>query len=160
MILLDTEALIWVDQDDERLGGETREIVTAALDRNELGVSTISFWEIAWLIRKQRIDMGIGMSEWRNGLLDAGVQEIPVNGLIGIPGDDALQGEYLSTAGAAINEVSKSLSSPRDQLITTAPHLLVSLIAATAMRLEATMVTSDEQVLEWSGSLTRHDARH
>lgn len=160
MIMLDTEALIWVDQGDDRLGDETRQRISAALDQNELVVSTITFWEIAWLVKKQRISMKPGISTWRNGLLDAGVREIPVNGLIGIPGDDESQGQYLSTAGVAVNDVSPTLSSPRDKLISTPPHLLVSIIVATALRLDATLVTTDNHLLEWPGTLDRYDARN
>ena len=160
MILLDTEALIWVDQDDEKLGAGTRRLIAAALDRNELGVSTISFWEIASLMRLRRIEMKTGIGVWRRNLLDAGLQEIPINGLMGILGDDESQGEYLSTAAVAINSVAPTLSSPRDDLITTPPHLLLSLIAAAAIRLGAALVTTDEHLLQWPGDLDRHDARN
>ena len=159
MILLDTEALLWVDQADTRLGADTRRLIGAALHRNELGVSTISFWEIAWLIKKQQIEMKPGISSWRNSLLRAGLREVPVNGLIGIPGADQLQGKYLSTAIVAINEVSRSLTSPRDKLISTPPQLLLSLIVVTAIRLKATLVTTDDHLLKWSGQVDRHDAR-
>lgn len=160
MILLDTEALIWVDQDDARLGPKATQLITDALDQTELAVSTISFWEIAWLIKKQRVLMTPKISDWRNALLDTGIQEIPVNGLIGIPGDDESQGEYLSTAGVAVQDVAPTLSSPRDKLISTAPHLLISLIVATAIRLDATLITSDEHLLAWTGQVNRHDARN
>lgn len=160
MIMLDTQALIWVDQDAEGLGAETKKLIATALDRNELGVSTISFWEIASLMRIQRIEMEPGISVWRRDLMDAGLREIPVNGLIGIPGDDEAQGEFLSTAGVAARDVAPSLSSTRDSLISTPPHLLVSLIVGTAIRLGATLVTTDEHLLRWPGKLDRHDARN
>ena len=160
MILLDTEALIWVDQDDTRLGAKAKQLIANALDQSQLAVSTISFWEIAWLIKKQRIQMTPKISEWRNALLDTGIQEIPVNGLIGIPGNNQSQGEYLSTAGVAIRDVAPTLSSPRDKLISTAPHLLISLIVATAIRLQAALITSDDHLLAWAGQVNRHDARN
>ena len=159
MILLDTEVLLWVDQDDQRLGPGARERITTALDQNQLGVSMISFWEIAWLIKRGRIEMQPRISRWRNRLLEAGLQEIPVNGLIGIEGTDEQQGEYLSTARLAINEVTATLQSRRDRFITTPPRLLVSLIVATAMRLQATFVTADPIVLNWPGAVRRLNAQ-
>jgi PIN domain nuclease of toxin-antitoxin system len=158
LILLDTEALIWIDQDDDRLGAESRALISSALDQQELCVSTISFWEIGWLVKKKRIDMQIGISAWRNELLDAGIQEIPVNGLIGGAGEADNVEEYLATAGVAISDVASTLSSPRDELIASAPHLLVSLIVATAIRLDSTVVTSDRVLLDWSGNVKTHDA--
>ncbi len=48
-LLLDTHALLWLLQDDHRLGSEAR---AAILDRgNDVFVSIVTFWEIAVKVR-------------------------------------------------------------------------------------------------------------
>ena len=44
-VLLDTHALIWLDQDDPSLGAEARKRADLALQQGRLAVSAISFWE-------------------------------------------------------------------------------------------------------------------
>lgn len=158
-IMLDTQALIWVDQDDDRLGARTRQLTDAALSQGELYVSSVTFWEIISLARKQHIEMQLGVSEWRRSLLDAGVRELGVDGIIGVPEDDELHGDFFRGAMLSL-KIYPLLSTPRDRLISTAPHLLVSLIVGTAIRLGATLVTTDEHLLRWPGKLDRHDARN
>lgn len=48
-VLLDTHALIWLDQDDPSLGAEARKRADLALQQGRLAVSAISFWETAML---------------------------------------------------------------------------------------------------------------
>jgi len=47
LVLLDTHALIWLDQDAAALGETARHRVDEALRIGELLVSAISFWETA-----------------------------------------------------------------------------------------------------------------
>ena len=47
MILLDTHALIWLAEGDPQLGDRARQLADAALTRDALGVSVITFWETA-----------------------------------------------------------------------------------------------------------------
>ena len=161
-IMLDTQALIWVDQDDDRLGAEARQLTDAALAQGELYVSSVSFWEVISLVRKQRIEMQLGVSGWRRSLLDAGVRELGVDGIIGVPEDDELHGDFFRGAMLSI-QVYPLLATPRDRLISTAPHLLGSLIVASAIRLGATLISTDKRILEMPSDthrLNRQDARN
>jgi len=54
-VLLDTHALIWLDQDNPALGPKARNLADLALQQGCLAVSAISFWEVAMLIAKGRI---------------------------------------------------------------------------------------------------------
>lgn len=161
-IMLDTQALIWVDQDDDRLGARTRQLADTALSQRELYVSSVTFWEVISLARKQHIEMQLGVSEWRRSLLDAGVRELGVDGIIGVPEDDELHGDFFRGAMLSL-KIYPLLSTPRDRLISTAPHLLGSLIVASAIRLGATLISTDKRILEMPSDthrLNRQDARN
>lgn len=84
LVLLDTHALIWLDQDTAALGNTARHRVDEALKVGELVVSAISFWETAMLVAKGRIEMTLPPAAWRRELLSWGLGEIPVDGAIGI----------------------------------------------------------------------------
>lgn len=132
LILLDTHALIWLDQDDPALGPVARQRVEAARKDNCLAVSAISFWEVAMLAAKNRIVMEVPTSTWRHDLLTLGLVEIPMTGEIGITAVqlDALPGD------------------PADRVI-----------VATALLREAILLTADRKLLEWPSNLARLDAR-
>jgi len=53
-ILLDTHALLWWLADDDRLGGNVRELI--ADPANDVLVSMVSFWEIAVKIRIGKLE--------------------------------------------------------------------------------------------------------
>ena len=57
MLLLDTHVLVWLDEGSPRLGKSALKITNQALATDQLGVATISFWEIAMLIEKQRLTL-------------------------------------------------------------------------------------------------------
>ena len=80
MILLDTHAAIWFAIDSELLGENSRGLADQALEDERLVVSAISFWEIALLISKRRLQLEKSPSELRLQLLDGGVTELPVTG--------------------------------------------------------------------------------
>ncbi len=132
LILLDTHALIWLDQDDPALGPVARRRIDAALNDKAVAVSAISFWEVAMLVTKGRITMETPIPQWRQDLLTLGLIEIPVNGEIGIA---AVHLEHLH-------------GDPADRMI-----------VATALLQKAVLMTADRKLLEWSGILERQDAR-
>ena len=84
------------------------------------------------LIQKNRVDIEQDMSEWRDTVLDMGAREIALSGDIGI----------LST------KLDGLPADPADRII-----------VATALAREATLVTADARILDWRGTLDRHDAR-
>jgi len=80
MLLLDTHVLIWLDEGSSRLGTDALQVINKALATGQLGVTAISFWEIAMLIEKQRLTFQIELDVWRAELLQTGLQEIPLQG--------------------------------------------------------------------------------
>jgi PIN domain nuclease of toxin-antitoxin system len=130
-VLLDTHALIWLDQDDSNLGPEARKYADLALQQGQLAVSAISFWEVAMLISKGRINMAIPPAIWRRDLLRLGLVEIPVDGNIGIAAAQLdLHGD------------------PADMLI----------VATTQLK-GGILLTADQAILEWDSEVERFDAR-
>ena len=130
MLLLDTNALLWLRSGDGRLGTVARGEIERAWQSDELAVSAISFWEVAMLAAKGRLRLDANVLAWRREHLEQGVVEIPVDGETGI----------------RAAELPDFHADPADRLI-----------VATALAGHRLM-TSDRRILEWSGSLNRLDA--
>lgn len=131
MILLDTHALVWMDQDDAALGKNARQLVQTAWDTDGVAVSAISFWECEMLHAAGRLVLPQSPDQWRAELLASGLIEIPVNGEI---------------AMLAVR-LDLGHKDPADRLI-----------AATAIHKNATLLTADSKLLQWKYALRRHDA--
>ena len=132
MILLDTHALVWFAEDHPRLGARTARLTDAALQRDEVLVSAISFWEIAMLADKQRLTLHISPTAMRRSVLEHGVRELAIDGAVGI----------------AAAQLVDFHGDPADRLI-----------VASALAIDATLITADRTILSWPGSLKRRDAR-
>ena len=132
LILLDTHVLVWLAEGETRLGATTRQLADSALAEDMLTVCPISFWEIAMLQERGRVRLDRPVETWRQNLLDAGLVEVAVSGDVAIVAA-TLSGFHLD---------------PADRLIT-----------ATAFLRGATLVTADERILRWRGTVKRHDAR-
>jgi PIN domain nuclease of toxin-antitoxin system len=127
VIILDTQALVWLLFDDRRLGKKTHHAIAQAWAANEAAVSAITFWDVARLHDKGRLTILLDIGTWRESLLAEGLIEIPVNGAIGI------------------RAASLSLfhGDPADRLI-----------VATALEGHR-LITADERILAWPGNLDR-----
>ena len=132
LILLDTHCLIWMDQADTRMGRSARGLADAAIETSELAVSVISFWEIALLAAKGRLRMRGAVARWRHEMLERGIVELPLGG-----------GTCIAAA-----QLQDFHADPADRFI-----------VATTQALRATLVTADQRILSWAGSLERHDGR-
>ncbi len=131
-VVLDTHVLVWLLFGTTDLGAETRRLARQALADDSLWVSAISFWEVALLNRRDRLTVGQAPEAWRRSVLRSGVVEIPVAGEIGI-------------VAAELDDFHRD---PADRII-----------AATTVVHGATLITADSRILEWPGTLGRHDAR-
>ena len=84
MIILDTHAVLWLRAGDARLGSSARAEIQRAWEADDLALSSISFWEMAMLREKGRINYPDDVGLWRREQLGQGLVEIPVDGEIGI----------------------------------------------------------------------------
>lgn len=132
MILLDTHALVWLDEGSPRLGKEALPLIDKALKSSELFVSTISFWEVAMLVEKGRLEMQSEVDLWRQSLINNGLQEVALTGDIAI-------------SAALLKDFH---GDPADRMI-----------VATAIQLAASLCTADEKILAWKHKLVRVNAR-
>ena len=130
-MILDTHALLWSRRHSSPMGPRSMEEIDAAWQADDLAVSAFTFWEVAMLRAKVRLDFPEDVAAWRRELLGQGLIEIPVNGDIGIRAN-ALTGFH---------------ADPADRII-----------VATALGGHR-LVTADERILAWGGSLDRFDAR-
>lgn len=130
MILLDTHVLVWLDQDNPKLGPRCRAAIDEALAVDDLAVSAISFWEVAMLVAKQRLAIAIALSQWRRDLIAGGIRELPLDGRVGLLAADL--------------ELHRD---PADRFV-----------AATATISEATLATADQRLLMWQTNVERLDA--
>ncbi len=130
MIVLDTHALYWMSLNDARIGRSARLCIDLAWQENQLAVSAASFWELTMLLAKKRIQMPTEVGPWRQGLLNDGLVEIPIDGEIAVHSQ-------------SIQDFHKD---PADRFI-----------VATCLKGHS-LVTSDRKILAWSGKLDRIDA--
>ena len=131
MILADTHTLLWLRTGDARLGAAARRTLDDALHGEELAVSAITFWEVAMLKSKGRLDFPEDVGLWRRELLGQGLAEIPVDGEIAI----------------RANALPRFHADPADRIIVASAQGGHQLL------------TGDERILAWDGNLARLDAR-
>lgn len=131
MLILDTHALVWLDEGSPRLGKMALQTIDQALASGQLGVCTISFWEIAMLIRKKRLNIQMKLDLWRLELLQNGLREIPLQGSTAIRA-----GQLMDFHG-----------DPADRMI-----------IATALENGASLMTADRKILDWDTLHEKIDA--
>ena len=132
MIVLDTHALVWLAEGNSRLGNQSRLLMDEALKAEKLFVSVITFWEVAMLVGKRRLEMQMRVDAWRKSLIDNGLKEVDLTG------DMAINSAQLDDFHG----------DPVDRMI-----------VSTAISLTATLCTADEKILGWNQRLMRLDAR-
>ena len=132
MIIMDTHVLIWLTEGNNRLGEQAKSEIDTAFQENELAISAISFWEIAMLAQKRRVELSLDISHWRKEILGFGLREIPVSGSIGIKATELIDFH----------------GDPADRII-----------VATALRKSAILLTADREIIECGSDCQRRDAR-
>ncbi len=131
MILLDTHVFLWHTLAARQLGNSAFNLIEEATIDRKIFVSAITFWEIAMLIRKGRTAISDSVALLRSRALQRGMQEIPIDGEIGI-------------RAILLEDFHKD---PADRFI-----------VATALG-GFQLLTADRQILHWQGQLQRIDAR-
>ena len=131
--LLDTHVLHWwITGVRERVDDELDDILSSACVQSRLFISAITFWEIALLQKKGRLEADTDPLSWRAAVLNLGMQEVPVSA------DVAVRSIMLENMH----------NDPADRML-----------AATAVTHHLTLVTADRMLLEWPGGLMTMDAR-
>lgn len=131
-LLIDTHVLLWFVGEASKLGRRALRLAEHAAESERLLVSAITFWEVAQLVSNERLRLRYSVSVWRRQVMQLGIRELPLNGEIGI---------------RAV-EVMPDHADPADRMI-----------LATALETGASLMTADRRLLDWRGTLSRHDAR-
>jgi PIN domain nuclease of toxin-antitoxin system len=131
MLLLDTDTLIWWLLDDKRLGMRSRSLIRLTA-RGKLAVSVATWMELGHLQRRADIRFRETIPTIRKRVIEGGMVEREVTGAVALDAAD-------------LSELS--------------PNPMDRLLAATARQTGATLVTSDDRILGWDGTLDRLDAR-
>lgn len=127
MIVIDTHVLVWVMDNDAKLGPEARQAIVEASKATEVGVSAITPWEIALLVEKGRLRLAREVAEWLDAALAApGVRLLPIEPRIAL--------DSVRLPGAFHPD-------PADRLI-----------VATARRWGATLITADAAIISYAGT--------
>ena len=122
MIVLDTHALVWWLAGTVNLPRKARARLDQAAAAGEVvHASSISAWEVAMLVARGRLELTMEVSAWL-----AAAEALPL--LDFVPVDNAV----------ALRAVALPESLPRDPAD--------RIIAATALRLGATLITGDERL--------------
>ena len=125
MIVLDTNILVWLTTSPENISPLALKMINKFKTRKELYVSSISVWEIALLVKKKRLLFNIGFEEW---LLK--VKNLTFLKFVDVDVDIAV---------ASVN-LKWTHKDPADRFI-----------VATALNLEAKLITSDRKILTFKG---------
>jgi len=124
-VLLDTHALVWLLEGNERLGPTARNLIKTAASNDVLWVSAITPWEIAMLVSKGRLSLAQDVGEWlQEALAQPGVRLQSLSPEISVA-STRLPGEFHAD--------------PADRII-----------VATARHLGAVLVTDDKLIVGYA----------
>lgn len=121
MIVLDTHVLVWWVAAPEKLSRRARAAVNGAARRAELLASSMSIFEIATAVRRGRLELSLPLADWL-----AALRELPELSIHPIADTIAEHAGRLDDVFAG---------DPADRVI-----------AATALTLDAPLVTADEKL--------------
>ena len=95
MMVLDTHALIWWVSDAPELSRGAKNAIHKTLRANErLLVSAITAWEIALLVKKQRLVLTMDVVEWIAATESIeGIQHVPIDHKLAVQ-SQSLPGEF------------------------------------------------------------------
>jgi PIN domain nuclease of toxin-antitoxin system len=125
LILLDTHVLVWWIAGEHRLlSKEALRAIEKEQDGGEMLVSSISAWEVAMLVERQRLMMSMDVGEWLDGVAE-------IEALRFIPVDNAIAVASTKLPG----ELHKD---PADRII-----------VATSRKFAAPLVTADKKLINY-----------
>ena len=64
MIVIDTQALVWLFQNDPRLGADAVQLIEESRNDGGVLIPAIMTWEVAMLESKGRLVLGISAADW------------------------------------------------------------------------------------------------
>lgn len=124
MIVLDTHAWIWFISNPELLSTKAARAINSAIQKKNILISSISVWEIALLVKKNRLKLTMDIIDWLRG-----TEKLPFIQFIPVDNEIALKSVGLSDPFH---------NDPADRII-----------IATALTAGAPLVTKDDRILKY-----------
>jgi PIN domain nuclease of toxin-antitoxin system len=124
VILLDTHIWVWWVSDPGELSAKSRRLIEQARVEGTIHISSISIWEVALLVGKDRLRLRMDVRDWI-----AKSEALPFLNFVPVDNMIALKSAYLP--GPLHND-------PADRII-----------IATAVIKEAILVTKDEKIINY-----------
>jgi PIN domain nuclease of toxin-antitoxin system len=122
VILLDTHVLFWwATKDTQRLTATAKTAISEESPDGEILLSSISAWEIAWLVSRGRLNLAADIGRWL-----AAFEEIPEFRFIPVDNEIGIE---------AVNLPGEFHKDPADRII-----------VATARKFGAPIVTADDKI--------------
>lgn len=122
MIVLDTHALVWFVSNPALLSKKALAAIDDFIERKSVYISSISIWEIALLVKHERIVLAMALDTWIGKIEALSLFSfVPVNNRI---------------AYRSVNLHSPFHKDPADRII-----------VATALELGASVISKDEKIL-------------
>ena len=124
MILLDTHVWIWFLSNPEFLSNKANKEIQIAIKDNALSVSSISVWEAAMLVKKNRLELTMPIKDWISKS-----EKLPF--LNFLPIDNSI-------AFRSVNLPDPFHGDPADRII-----------VATSMKKSLPLITKDQRILSY-----------
>lgn len=121
MIVLDTHAWVWWVADPAKLTARARRAVDSAVEHGEVSISSISAWEVAVLVARGRLELTMDVADWV-----AASESLPFVRFVPVDNRIALR---------SVNLPAQFHADPADRII-----------VATALELDARLVTKDDRI--------------
>ena len=125
MILLDTHVLVWLVAGSHRVGQRSQDEIQAAWNEGTAAVSSFTFWEMAMLHARGRLELGVPPRSLHRNLVADGLRVVPVDD------ETAIRGAELGAEGLRAD--------PADLIIT-----------ATAILGGYRLATADRNITMWA----------
>ena len=127
MIVLDTHALVWWVSGDAELSANARAAIKKELNGGEIIVSSISAWEIAMLVAREKLVLTVDVDAWLAAVAEIEVVRfVPVNDEIAVKAV-SLPGEFhKDPADRMIVATARILAIPlvtKDEKMRAYPHV-------------------------------------
>jgi len=127
VIVLDTHALVWWVSGDAELSANARAAIKKELNGGEIIVSSISAWEIAMLVAREKLVLTVDVDAWLAAVAEIEVVRfVPVNDEIAVK-SVSLPGEFhKDPADRMIVATARILAIPlvtKDEKMRAYPHV-------------------------------------
>jgi len=127
VIVLDTHALVWWVTGDAELSANARAAIKKELNGGEIIVSSISAWEIAMLVAREKLVLTVDVDAWLAAIAEIEVVRFaPVNNEIAVK-SVSLPGEFhKDPADRMIVATARVLAIPlvtKDEKMRAYPHV-------------------------------------